>query len=163
MPHLVGLLLEPSHRLPLMLLPVTNVVPLLLEWLPHPKALYCGELGIGGHIRRDQQQRATSGATSLPPKSEIPLAVRALVTPRSQSHKSLPRARSLSPHPCPDKLFNPCIAARAGSRKVMRRRGCRKRLTFSGAVLCGTNVFFDHRQRGWSRRQHAVRSASELI
>src|SRR5258707_704090 len=83
------MLLEPSHRLPLMLLPVTNVVPLLLDWLPHPKALYCGELGIGGHIRRDQQQLATSGATSLLPKSEIPLAVRALVTPRSESHKSL--------------------------------------------------------------------------
>ncbi len=91
-----------------MLLPVTNVVPLLFGRLPHPKAPYLGELGIGGTIRRDQQQSATSWATSLLPESEIPSAVRALVTPRSESHDSLPEMLVAYSAPlCPDKLIKP--------------------------------------------------------
>jgi len=150
------MLLEPSHGLPLMLLPVTNVVPLLLDWFPHPKALSGGEFSIGGHIRSNQQQRATSRATSLFPKSEIPLAVRALVTPRSESHKSLPRACSISPQPFPDKRCNPGAAARAESKEVMGKTGVGenpqvlRRLAKCMAQQCFRNTVRNHRVfRSW--------------
>ena len=91
----LGVLLD---RLSLVLLPVTNVVPPLLDRLPHPKAFPFGELGIGGIIRRNQQQRATSGATPLLPDGEIPSALWAFVASRSTSHDSLAKTRSLRPH-----------------------------------------------------------------
>src|SRR5207302_10005586 len=84
-------------RLTLVLLPVTNIVPPLLDRLPHPKAFPFGELGIGGIIRRNQQQRATSGATSLLPAGEIPSALWALVASRSPPHDSLVTTRSSRP------------------------------------------------------------------
>src|SRR5437660_5790268 len=97
-------------HLPLVLLPVTNIVPPLLDRLPHPKAFPFGELGIGGIIRRNQQQRATSGATSLLPDGEIPSALWALVASRSPSHDSLAKTRSLRPQVISNKLNSSTLA-----------------------------------------------------
>ena len=44
------------------------------------------ELGIGGHIRRDQEQLVTSGAPLLL-EGEVPLAPRAFVAPRPESQE----------------------------------------------------------------------------
>src|SRR5271167_1493593 len=89
-----------------MLFPVTDVVPPFLQRFPHPETPKFGELGIGKHIRRDQEQRATSGTTLLLPEGEVPLALRAFVAARPESQQRfLPRPASLCPRPYPDKLF----------------------------------------------------------
>lgn len=79
-----------------MLLPIANVLPPLPHRLSHPETLNLGELGIGGYIRRDQQQRATPGATPLLSEGEVPSTPRAFVAPRTVFHGHLPGARSLS-------------------------------------------------------------------
>ena len=73
-----------------MLPPVTDIIPPFLQRFPHPETPKFGELGIGEHIRRDEEERATSGATLLLPECEGPLAFRAFVAPRPESQERFP-------------------------------------------------------------------------
>jgi hypothetical protein len=58
-----NVLLELSHRLDLMLLLISDEVPLFLPKGPHPKTPELRQLGIGEHIGDDQKQRATAWTT----------------------------------------------------------------------------------------------------
>jgi hypothetical protein len=66
---------EPSHSLPLVLLPVRYVDPFLLYWLPKPETPESGKLGVGVRIRPNQEKGAASWATALLPEAEVPLAM----------------------------------------------------------------------------------------
>ena len=86
-----GVLLEFSHRLDLMLLPISDEVPLLLQRLPHPETPELRQLGIGEHVGHDQEQRATPRTTPLFPAGEVPLTVRTVVALRPVSQGFLPK------------------------------------------------------------------------
>ena len=70
-----SVLLELSHGLELMLLPISDEVPLLLQRLSHPETPELRQLGIGEHVGHDQEQRATPWTTPLFSAAEVPLTV----------------------------------------------------------------------------------------
>ena len=74
-----------------MLLPISDEVPFFLQRVPHPKTPELRQLGIGEHIRHDQEQRATPRTTPLFPAGEVPLTVRTVVAFRPASQGFLPK------------------------------------------------------------------------
>jgi hypothetical protein len=103
----LGVLLEPMHGFALVLHPITDIVPLFLQRLPHPKTPEFREFCVGQQIRGNQQQRAASGTTPLFPVSKVPLAAGTFIAFRFESQSLLfSQGRSLCRVPgCCKKLF----------------------------------------------------------
>jgi len=92
-----NVLLELSHRLDFMLLPISDEVPLFLQRVPHPKTPELRQLGIGEHVGHDQEQRAAPWTTPLFSAGEVPLTVRTLVALRPVFQGDPPKTRSIRP------------------------------------------------------------------
>ena len=110
-----SVLLELSHGLELMLLPISDEVPLLLQRLSHPETPELRQLGIGEHVGHDQEQRATPWTTPLFSAAEVPLTVW-----RARSKRCEPWLRKSARTPCGTSHWSPHECEEASPRLWVR-------------------------------------------